>query len=324
MSRKPSHPTLPQTVGFAQPAPVLCIGLDAAWFGGSKNDRTSQYDCLAWARLEEDGHVHSSGVKRVALTGRGERDPQGRLTVAAIESLVTEHSTDGDRVMVSIDAPLQSSDDTRKKTFRACERFFIDVRKWIDKAAGGSNGWHPNVQPGAEIPQRILGIVEGLTSDLKLELWTAGSPSHDRLVTECFPAEAIWAAKRLGLVPGGFTPIHAKAYKAQGGVHLTGMQVTGLFHAALLDSFAHVTQRPHQWRDVVESILGWMLNDEDWKIGSMYRGGKLLDDVIDATICLATAIAFTTGKAHVWQDPKHPCDGHIMGPGDLLDLGGPD
>ena len=46
----------------------------------------------------------------------------------------------------------------------------------------------------------------------------------------------------------------------------------------------------------------------------------MLDDVVDSLICLATAISYSAGLAHVWQDLNQPLDGHIIGPGSMQEL----
>ena len=62
-------------------------------------------------------------------------------------------------------------------------------------------------------------------------------------------------------------------------------------------------------------MLAEILVDEEWRKGENYPGGKMLDDVVDSMLCLATAISYTSDNAHVWHDLKHPKDGHIIGPG---------
>ena len=41
----------------------------------------------------------------------------------------------------------------------------------------------------------------------------------------------------------------------------------------------------------------------------------MLDDVVDTMLCLAVAIAYSNGIAHLWFDEEFPDDGHIIGPG---------
>ncbi|WP_144054830.1 hypothetical protein [Rhodopirellula europaea] len=72
----------------------------------------------------------------------------------------------------------------------------------IDKAAGGAKGWQPNIQPGAPLAPRIEALIDGLPSQFKL--WTPENSGEHKLAIECFPAEAIWAAKRMNY-------IHAKS-----------------------------------------------------------------------------------------------------------------
>jgi hypothetical protein len=69
------------------------------------------------------------------------------------------------------------------------------------------------------------------------------------------------------------------------------------------------------WGTLVEAALAWMIADPTWQTNGVYRGGKLLDDVVDTMICLATSLSYAKRNAHVWHDSTHPDDGHIVGPG---------
>ena len=71
---------------------------------------------------------------------------------------------------------------------------------------------------------------------------------------------------------------------------------------------------------MVQKLICLMLQRKDWGKDGNYRGGKLLDDVVDSAICLATALSYANGFAHVWYDPENPDDGHIIGPGALQKL----
>jgi hypothetical protein len=123
--------------------------------------------------------------------------------------------------------------------------------------------------------------------------------------------------KRLGRYPAAVTAAVVKAYKQQGGSHLTAGQVEELVRR-VLGGFSADSGRPNQWDCLVADAVAWMLADGTWQTNpGEYRGGKLLDDVVDSMICLATAVGYAHGLAHVWQDPAQPGDGHIIGPGKL-------
>lgn len=307
------------TVGFNTLQPTLCIGLDLAWFGGSAKDISSQYDFLAAAAFDDRGHFQQTYFQRIRLL---DRDSSGSITAEAIASLISKAEAGNSRVVLAVDAPLQSNRKTETKQYRSSERYFSAHRKRIDKLAGGSNGWHPNIQPGALLAERVQKVM-ALLEKSGFKLWSGADMQADRVVFECFPAEAIWSAKRMGRYPESFTSARAKAYKAQKGNHLNAAQVRSLVEDTLLDAFKNTTQTPDQWGCVIEHMLTWMLHDETWKKkGPMghYSGGKWLDDVVDSALCLATAISYALNRAHVWQDPEDLLDGHIVGPGMMQEL----
>jgi hypothetical protein len=304
-------------VGFVQRRQTLCIGLDLAWHGGSANDRSSQFDFLAAAVVNERGVILGTHLKRIALLNR---DPDGSLTAGAVKDLIADSGSVDSRIILAIDAPLQTNQVNISKQYRACERHFSTHRKWIDKRAGGSNGWHPNLQPGALLTERVKMVLHQLQQELGFQLWLGAEDSSDRVVIECFPAEAIWAAKRMGYYPESFTSTRVKAYKAHKGCNLTVTQVRSLVEDVLLDGFKFSTQTPQAWVCLVEELLTWMLNEQPKGKDGLYRVGKWLDDAVDSTLCLSTAICYALNRAHVWQDQDNPTDGHIIGPGLMQEL----
>ena len=158
----------------------------------------------------------------------------------------------------------------------------------------------------------------------EFELWTPGKAQQENVIIECFPAEAIWAAKRMNWFRTNVTAAEAKAYKSQKSKRLNATEVVALAEAVLVP-FGHLCPSL-QWKNqVVDKVLAQILEDRDclWKRDGHYPGGKLLDDVIDALICLATAIGYAANKAHVWQDQNYVDDGHIIGPGTMQELVAP-
>ena len=300
---------------------TLCIGLDLAWFGGSAGVRDSQFDCIATAHIDATGKLGNLTTERVDLRPRM-RDPQAEWLSQCIAALLSRAPVTS-RVVLAIDAPLQTNQnhlpDRQARPVsgtvarRACDIHFNHLRKSIDRASGGARGWHPNIQPGAPLAPRVQHLLRRL-AEQDFSIWSSGVTSTSRLAIECFPAEAIWAVHRLGHYPTHFTAARAKAYKAQQGCLLTEAQVRAVVTDALT-SFSFVTATPAEWHGVVGHLVSWLLKDELWMKGLLYRGGKLLDDAVDATICLTTAIAYTRGCSHLWQDSGSLEDGHIIGPG---------
>jgi SAM-dependent methyltransferase len=304
---------------------TLCIGLDMAWFGGTKGDDHSKYDFLASVIVGgESEEEPEPEFTRVSL-GNG-RDPAAELTLAAIRKILRKNSS-VKRIVFALDAPIQARDrqlperqpslkkgEKGKIKRRACEDHLEAKRKAIDKQCGGSGGgWHPKIQAGAPLAPRVKCLLAGLTQ-LSFELWTPESRTAPKLAIECFPAEAIWAAKRLEGFREEMTAPCVKAYKNQNG-SLNEEQVKKLVRD-VLHGFEGLSGNPELWKRLVEKAIEWMLQDQAWQIeDGLYRSGKLLDDVVDTMICLVTSLSYTQQCAHVWFDPDHTDDGHIIGPG---------
>ena len=136
-----------------------------------------------------------------------------------------------------------------------------------------------------------------------------------KLVIECFPGEAIWAAKRLGHYSESLTAWCAKAYKNQNGIGLSEREVRKCVDDAIRDAFGFLSC---EWNQLVDQLLTKMLEDATWRCGEVYRGGKLLDDVVDSMISFGTAFGYAIGNAHVWQHNEYRADGHIIGPGRFI------
>src|SRR5205823_1249353 len=141
---------------------------------------------------------------------------------------------------------------------------------------------------------------------------TQADCAAERLVIECFPAEAIWAMKRLNRFEPALTAADVRWYKAQKGNTLSAQQVADLTRT-VLNGFAADSGHPAAWNVLVEHAINWMCSDATWRNApDQYRGGKLLDDVVESMICLATSLSYAHGRHHVWQDPTRPDDGHII------------
>ena len=317
---QPNEIVLPRNTGYRQSRPTLCIGLDFAWFGGSANDRTSQFDFLAAVLINANEERPDLHCRRVALP---DRDPNGEYLVAAIEAILGEFKSE--RIVLAIDAPLQTNRNNlpprqprpQRGTVqrRAVDSYLSDCRKRIDRHACGPSGWHPNIQPGAPLPQRLQSVLQQVTNPHRFIPWMDDLSQEPRIVIECFPAEAIWAAKRLNQFPEHLSAVNVRSYKKQAGSQLSACQVRRLVKTALLEGFKRPSGANGIWPRLVEKVIDWMLVDPSWQRNGFYRGGKMLDDVVDSMICLATAISYATNNAHVWFDPDDPGDGHIIGPG---------
>jgi len=295
-----------------------------AWFGGSKRTPSSQYDFLASVIVAGEIEGQEPEFTRVSL-GKN-RDPAAELTLAAIKQILRKNSS-VKRIVFALDAPIQARDrqlperqpslkkgEKGKIKRRACEDHLEASRKAIDKQCGGSAGWNPNIQSGAPLAPRVKCLLAGLTQ-LSFELWTPESRTAPKLAIECFPAEAIWAAKRMQGFREEMTAPCVKAYKKQTRSLLNEEQVKKLVRD-VLHGFEGLSGNPELWKRLVEKAIAWMLHDQAWQTADgFYRGGKMLDDVVDTMICLVTSLSYTQRCAHVWFDLDHANDGHIIGPG---------
>ncbi|MEX1027923.1 MAG: hypothetical protein WD049_07945 [Candidatus Paceibacterota bacterium] len=306
---------------------TLCIGLDIAWFGGSKSNPDSKYDCIGSVVVGGESGEDEFNLTRVSL-GK-DRDPDAAKTLEAIQELLDPYLPNGTPIVFSLDAPIQARDrqpplPVRQPSLKKGEKGKIERRasdnrleagrKRIDKAHGGSSGWNPNIQAGAPLAPRVEKLLAGLKK-LGFELWSPESHAASRLVIECFPAEAIWAAKCMDGFRTDITAPCAKAYKKQKGVRLASEQVHKLTED-VLHAFSIPSGDETMWPALVTNAINWMLEDRTRRTpDDLYRGGKLLDDVVDTMICLATALSYSRRNAHVWFASDNIDDGHIIGPG---------
>lgn len=303
---------------------LICLGLDIAWFGGSKADPASRHDCLAWT-LEGPGTPTSFGLRRIPLP---DRDPTAAILLDAVTEIVSECRAD--RIVFAIDAPLQESSHRNlprrsplpgkgEVARRKGEDTFSRDRQRLDALRGGSEGWHPNLQPGAPVAPRVKALISGLESQ-DFRPWTPQDAQHPRLALECFPAATIWAGRVAGLYPPTSSAAETKAYKATRRRLLSDSEVEDLVRR-VAGPLGPLAEDVDVWPGIVDQAISWMLSDPAWtRKGQHHNGGKMLDDVVDTLLCLLVARAHAAGHSHLWHDPEAPDDGHICGAGTLAYL----
>ena len=308
---------LPPHCGSPEFKPTLCIGLDIAWFGGSKGHSDSQFDCVVAAVVGPDPKATRLNIQRVPLIGR---DLDAVLTARAIAEVIDLFSEQVERVVLGIDAPLLSTQvipPGRQRAWRASDRVLSDTRRSIDQFVGGSNGWHPILQPGAPLAPRVVHLLERLSSQHGFAVWKSATDQHERVAIEVFPSEAIWALKRLGGYADHQNADLIRSYKKLKGVVLREEEVRNLVQG-VLSPVGRIIGFEEGWQMILDSSLSGLLADNEWAQGAEYRGGKLLDDAIDSLLCLAAAIGYAKGESHVYVDELNPDDGHIISPGVFL------
>jgi predicted RNase H-like nuclease len=310
----PIESFLPPACGFREFRSTLCLGLDIAWFGGSKGNPDSQFDCVVAAVVGPDSKATRINIQRVPLIGR---DLDATLTANAIGQVIDRLSQDVESVVLAIDAPLLSTQvipPGRQRAWRASDRALGDARQTIDQFVGGSHGWHPTVQPGAPLAPRVIQLIKSLESQHGFTLWSGESERHERLVIEVFPSEAIWALKRLGGYADHQNADVIRSYKKLKGMLLNESEVRNLVRSVLAP-VGRIIDFEEDWQLLLESALSWMIADPTWGEGAFFRGGKLLDDVIDSLLCLAVSVGYAKGESHVFFSEQNFNDGHIIGPG---------
>lgn len=99
---------------------------------------------------------------------------------------------------------------------------------------------------------------------LGFRLWTEADRAAERLVIECFPAEAIWAMKRLNCFEAALTAAEVKCYKGQDRNTLSAQQVADLTRT-VLNGFAADSGHPAVWTVLAEHAIDWMCSDTTWR-----------------------------------------------------------
>lgn len=319
---KPETGPIPDNINSASPrisGEILCIGLDIAWFGGCAKDKDSQFDCIGAGFISPHAEQPTFTLIRVPLENR---DPNAVQLLVAIDGLLRKHNSIK-RVVFALDAPIQAVDrglpdrpprlSPGSVERRECENYLDKQCRYLQKSIIGDNRWRPKIQPGAPLAHRVVSLLNELQKH-GFSLWTRESQNAEKILIECFPAEAVWAIRQLGYCPESANAACIKAYKGQKGTSLSTEKVGSLVHN-VLDAFAPVTGITAHWPTLVNQTINQMLNDPAWQVNGYYRGGKYLDDAVDILICLVTSLSYAYHLAHVWQDPQHADDGHIIGPG---------
>lgn len=296
---------------------TLCIGIDLAWFGGSKGKRNTQNDGVTIIGLANDDVFLDA--KHVKLP---DRDPSAAEIASKIFVIVDRYTPE--RVIVSIDAPLSPDPgDLIRPPLpgkgqvkrRGCERALANGLSQIGNSAG-SGRWRPRVQPGWPIPKRAQNVVRHLYGK-GYQLFRVGAEIPDFVIIECFPAEAIWAAKVLGMYEG-MDANHGKYYKNRKKDSFSSEQIIE-FGCIPLGGILAVSGTTIERQNRI-------LQDAKSELTKVYplKSGKLFDDVVDSMICSISALAFINGAAHIWYNPDGSSepfgDGFIIGPGTIRNL----
>ena len=300
----------------------FAIGLDVAWFGGSKSNKLSQFDWFVWAKINDKGNILDKGLKRVRLK---DRDLDGEQSLSALSELIKGVSS-STSICLAIDAPLLAKERGLPKrepkskkgevTRRICDEQLETRRKELCANNKELNEWRPNIQPGAPVPERIKKIVQGCKI-LNLSIWTKGLEAK-REFFEVFPAEAIFFCRYFNGYKG-LTLEQVKRYKPRGKAKKSEKLIKpGELKKAIRNCLFGLGKlaglNSDDWTAYIDFLYDELTTTDDFKKDSdgNYSLGKFVDDSVDSSICLAVAISHWLGKAHVWDGDD---DGHIIGPG---------
>ena len=319
--------------------PTLCIGIDVAWWGGSRNKSVSQRDTIVAGLICENIAVPLS-IEPVELKGapndRGSEptepnyDRDGQLLIEAIDRVLNRYMGRYDDCVLALDAPLEArcrrGQPPRKKAVRKGDRMFAERRACEDAlsrymSADPANApWNQDVkiQPGSPIAPRIARICSHLSDRMGFTMFRPGSEHVARQLLEIFPSEAIWALGCLGAYARQ-TSTEVRAYKAK---HPSSLVQADARTYALrpLQGFVHLiansgaprahVYRANDWIEQIARHAGTISTSR--RQPSQVDKGKGYDDPIESGIAFLTALMFIQGEHHVWGDGS---DGTIVGPG---------
>lgn len=316
--------------------PIVCIGIDVAWWGGQRNNLESQRDTIVYTTI--DGGTAADLVFRpvnlsAAANPKGSdatepnNDADGSVLGRAVSSIIKEHEGRCSRFLLAIDTPVEAANRPAQparikaakkgqKTGaerRQCERELEAYKRLLRKRFAGT-GWNAslNVQSGSPVSPRMRCLLRQAEVD-GFSFWRRGCPAHDRKLIEIFPSEAIWSLGVQGQYIGR-TSSEVRAYKRSEPKRVTQREAKDQAMAAL-SAFVRLFDSPlisglpvARWAEqIADYACGVALDD-----GSTVSKGKGFDDPIESGIALLTGIAFLVGNFHAWGDGS---DGTVVGPG---------
>lgn len=325
--------------------PVLAVGVDVTWWGGSPVNPSSQTETIAWAYRDENGAWGEFGFERVDLAGAPTKSPgdcdanadaDAALLWHRIMAVIAGHPET--RVILALDAPLiaqqrpalpprarrypavvgEEQPDTgealakllvaKKLAFRACE---LALREQVERSRVHWRSIY--LQPGAPIPPRVAALVQAMRESGFATYTDPAVRLPPRIAFECFPNEALWATDVLSNAYEGFTFRQARLYKRMD--EISDVWPRSVVRAVTRECLGPIAALVGLVdARLFDALDAWLDRDPLVATGSRARRvGKIYDDVLDSVIALLTAIALASGRAHVHIGA--PADGHIIGPG---------
>lgn len=330
------EPLAAMYAAVALATPILCLGIDVAWWGGQRNNSESQRDTIVYttinAGIAADLIFRPVNLSVAANPKRSDptepnNDADGSILGKAVSSIIKEHEGKCSRFMLALDTPVEAAHrPTQPARIKAgkkgektgaerrqCERELEAYKKSLRKRFAGT-GWNASlkVQSGSPVSPRMRCLLGQAEMD-GFSFWRKGCPAHDRQLIEIFPSEAIWSLGVQGRYPGRSSS-EVRAYKrsepkrvakpeARDQAMATLSGFTQLFDSPLV---SHLPA-PRWAEQIADYACGVALDD-----GGTVSKGKGFDDPIESGIALLTGIAFLVGNFHAWGDGS---DGTVVGPG---------
>lgn len=314
---------------MTESAGTLCIGIDVTWWGGSPRKRSSQWEHLVSAVLEDPC---TFSIEAVDLGGA--RNPDGRmpdqpnfdkdgkLLVDAISQILERHPR-VQRCIVALDAPLEAAfrpgqlkrvkavarGERAGSVRRECEQVLAQYAGGL--SAPEQRSWNRDlkIQSGSPIAPRITSIIAQMQSLGFRVLRKAVDADSSRVLIEIFPSAAIWALGVLGCYRSATSEAVREYKKGSGG---RSVEPAGRPLAGFLELLATCPLPPGTLPRWVEQLAAAAAQDSGCVPARTGSRDKSFDDLIESGLAFLTAVAFSQDCFHVWGGGH---DGAIVGPG---------
>jgi len=317
--------------------PILCLGIDVAWWGGQRKKPESQQDTIVYTTIKE-GDAADLTFHPVNLSGsanpRGSDptepnfDSDGKLLGNAVSSIIGSQRGSCSRCLLALDTPVEAAYRPKQparikagkkgqKTGaerRQCERELEAYKKGLLKKFART-GWNSSlkIQSGSPISPRMRCLLQLAQKD-GFSFWRKGCPACERQLIEIFPSEAIWSLGIQGRYANA-SPSKVRAYKKPKPRRISRREAKEQAMVTL-SGFKELFNLPFTSRLPVQRWIEQIADhacDVSLKRGdSIVSKGKGFDDPIESGIALLTGIAFLIGVYHAWGDGS---DGTVVGPG---------
>ena len=276
-------------------AQVLVIGVDPAWWGGSRASRRSRCDLIFAGWLDGD-RIADVQVVSVELSAKPNRtadefsplfDPDAELLSAAILRI----AEGAESAICAVDAPIFGPAGKRPRcmrgksgavSFRECDRD-------LARASLGSRRFKPTLQPASPIPPRMAHLAERLKTAGFAAPKGAGAEAGERLLIEAFPAATIWSLAEAGFY-GDMSEPELREYKRRASPHPS--EARALCELVLGGVADFLNACGLQVPDLCEPVV------RAYGSGRCFR----LHDAIDAALSWSVGAAFAIGRVRIFGE----------------------